>query len=246
MRLPLLDRLLRRLSGGRRADLDAWEAKHRRTVQADMERVLPHLPEAPVFLDVGANIGLFTEELLRRRPSGRGYLFEPVAEVRARCEQRFEGDERVRIEPCALSDRSGEATIYKARYNPGGNSLEEGLMFDRREVSEVVENPDHEAEQVSLRVFDEWVREVGLERVDFVKTDCEGHDHAVLRGMLGFLEACDPRPPILTELMRPDYHTCSAEQAEVLERLAGLGYRVPDLGAMTEKVGDFLLLPEGR
>ena len=246
MRLPLLDRLLRRLKGGERADLEAWEQKHRQTVRADLAEVLPHLPEAPVFIDAGANIGLFTEELLVRRPAARGYLFEPVAEVRARCAERFACDPRVRIVGCALSDHAGRATIYKARYNPGGNSLEADLMFDRRDVAEVEANPDHESEEVELLVFDDWVRGEGLERVDFIKTDCEGHDHAVLRGMLGFLEASEARPPILCELLRPDYHTAAAEQAEVLERLRALGYRVPDLAAMPDKVGDFLLLPGQR
>ena len=245
MRLPLIDQLLRRLRGSSKADLAAWEEKHRRTIRADLERILPHLPEAPVYIDVGANIGLFSEELLNRRPEAHGALFEPVAEAFQRCQERFAGDARVRVFNHALSDRSGEATIYKARYNPGGNSLVEGLMFDKRECSQVAENPDHESEQVRLEVFDAWAEAQGIEHVDLIKTDCEGHDHAVLRGMLGFLRRSSSLPVLFVELMSPDYHTDADQQAALLEELFELGYGRIDLTGM-DIVQDFVLLPEQR
>ncbi len=245
MRIPLLDQLLRRLGGGKHADLEAWEAKHRVTIAEDLQKIFPLLPEAPVFVDVGANLGLFSEALLAGRPAGRGYLFEPVAELFERCSERFAGDDRVHIQNFGLAHEPGTATIYKARYNPGGNSLVHELMFDKREVSEVVDKPDHVEETVRLEVFDEFARKQGIERVDFVKTDTEGFDYRVLSGMLDFLATCDPLPVLMCELMSEEYHPFWEDQLAVVERLYALGYKKVDLSDM-DKVQDIVFVPEGR
>lgn len=248
MRIPLIDHLLKRIGKVRQSgptDIEAWEAKHRETIRADLEPIWKHLPEDLRFIDVGANVGLFSEALLAKRPKARGWLFEPVAEMHARCAKRFEGDGRVTLEHFALADEPGTATIYKARYNPGGNSLVHELMYDTRDVSEVTENPEHREEEIRLEVFDAYAARIGLEHAHFIKTDTEGFDHRVLLGMMGFIEACDPKPLILSEFMSEEYHPFWADQKAVIERLYGLGYQELDLSNMG-KVGDYLLLPAGR
>lgn len=248
MRIPLLDKLLRRLDrggGSASVDLAEWEETHRRRIHGDLAEIWRHLPEELVFVDVGANVGLFAEALLRERPRARGYLFEPVQDLHSRCAERFAGDERITLEKFALAHEPGEATIYKARYNPGGNSLVHELMYDKRDVSEVVENPDHLHEVVRLEVFDEYARERGLERADFVKTDTEGFDYRVLQGMMAFLEGCDPKPVILSELMSEAYHPFWEDQQAVVERLYAMGYQEVDMSGM-KKVDDILFVPEGR
>lgn len=244
MRFPLFDSLLKRLGARSSEDLDleAWEAKHRLTIRADLEAVWEHLPEDLLFVDVGANVGLFSEAILERRPKARGWLFEPVGEMHARCAARFAADERIRLENFALSDEEGEATIYKARYNPGGNSLVHELMYDKREVSEVTENPGHREETIRMEVFVDYAARVGLERVDFIKTDTEGFDHRVLSGMLDFIAKCDPKPVILSEFMNEEYHPFWEDQKAVIEALYELGYQRIDFSKMG-KVGDHLLLP---
>ena len=52
--------------------------------------------------------------------------------------------------------------------------------------------------------------------MDLIKTDCEGHDHAVLRGMLGFLRRSSSLPVLFVGLMSPDYHTDADQQAALL------------------------------
>lgn len=246
MRIPLIDGLLRRLGGGGSptTDLRKWEAKHRQTIAKDLEPIWEHLAEELVFVDVGANIGLFSEAILKGRPKARGFLFEPVQDMHSHCARRFAGDARITLENFALGQERGQATIFKARYNPGGNSLVEELMFDKREVSEVVENPDHESEEIRIEVFDDYARSKGLDFVHFIKTDTEGFDFRVLQGMMGFLEACTPKPLILSELMSEGYHPFWDEQAEVLRQLYDMGYGEVDMSNM-KKVQDFLFIPKG-
>ncbi|MFT7485253.1 MAG: FkbM family methyltransferase [Candidatus Paceibacteria bacterium] len=247
MRIPLFHGLLRRLTGRgvEQANLAEWEAKHRKTIAGDLEKIWHLLPEDLIFVDVGANIGLFSEALLQRRPGAKGYLFEPVQEMRARCAKRFVGDERVTLEPFALAHEKGTATIYKARYNPGGNSLVHELMYDTRDVSEVIEEPDHVEEEIRLEVFDDYASANGIEFVHFIKTDTEGFDYRVLQGMLGFLERCDPKPVILAELMSESYHPFWNDQMAVLEKIYAMGYGEVDLSNM-DKVQDVLFVPNGR
>jgi len=242
----VLQRLLRRFGARlhrRRASLAEWERHHERRVESDVRRVLPYVPDGGVFVDVGANIGLFTQAILRERANCRAYLFEPVRALYECCTERFAGDARVVVEQLALAHEAGPATIWKARHNPGGNSLVYDLMFDRRDVAEVTEKTIHDEERVERVVFDDYAREHGIEHVDFIKTDTEGFDYQVLRGMLGFLARCEPRPVILAELMEQDYHPHWDEQHAVVRRLYDLGYQEVDLTKM-KKIDDILFLPK--
>ncbi len=245
MGIPLFDRLVKRLAPGRherRASLADWEKHHAEHVAEDARRVIEHLPQGGSFIDVGANLGLFSEALLAQRPDARGWLFEPVSDLYERCRARFEGNERIVIENFALSNEEGETTIWKARHNPGGNSLVYELMYDRRDVAEVTDKTVHDEETIRTRLFDDYAREHGIEQVDFIKTDTEGADYRVLEGMLSFIEGCDPKPVILSELMEEAYHPFWQEQLAVIERLYELGYQEVDLSAM-KKIDDILFIP---
>ncbi len=216
-----------------------WEERVRRVVQETVATALPWIPrEGAVLLDVGANIGIFTEEVLRQRPGARAYLFEPVQEHYQRCRTRFAGQAQVVVEPFALGDVRQRTRIWKPKHNPGGNVIEEEIVAQRRWLM------DFRPEEIECRVFDEYARERGITRVDFIKSDTEGYDYRVLRGMLPFLERSEHRPPILAELLREDIHPEYAAQLDVLERLYALGYQRVDLTGMGH-VQDFLFLPRG-
>ena len=243
--MRLLDRLLRRLSARRneRPDLEAWRRRHLPALAREVARVLPHVPErGAAIVDVGANLGEFTAQLLKARPDARAWLFEPVHDLYERCRDRFADNPRVVVEPFALAHENGSATIWKARHNPGGNSLVYDLMFDRRDVAEVTEKTVHDEERIEHRVFSEYAREKGIEHVDLIKTDTEGFDYRVLEGMLAFLQSCHPLPVILSELMEERYHPFWQDQLAVVQHLYALGYAEVDLSRM-KKIDDILFVP---
>lgn len=217
-----------------------WEARLRRVVAESVEATLAWLPKSgPRLIDVGANIGVYTELVRAARPDLEAWLFEPVATHHAACRARFAGARSIHVEHLALGDVDAPMTIWKPKHNPGGNLLTEELMR-RRET-----RMDFRAEEVRCRVFDDYAREHGIDRVDFVKSDTEGFDYRVLRGMYGFLERCDPKPVILAELLAPHIHHDWKAQVAVLERLYALGYERVDLAGMQD-VQDFLFVPLGR
>ena len=65
--------LARRLRGERRESLEEWAARHGEVVRQEVERILPHLPEEGLLVDVGANIGLFTEAVLSHGQCSRSF-----------------------------------------------------------------------------------------------------------------------------------------------------------------------------
>ena len=230
-------------AGGTRSEIDwpAWEARIRRIVASEVDRVLPYFPDDGVIVDVGANIGLFTATLLDRRPRAKAICFEPVADFADRCRARFAGNPNVRIESLALGNKNERTTIYKPLHNPGGNSLVRAQVQKYGSKHKV----RWEREDVQVRIFDDWAREASIERVDLIKTDTEGHDYAVLQGVLPFLERTHARPVILSELLAKSMHHAWEEQAEVVRRLYALGYEPVDLEHMRE-IDDILFVPSGR
>jgi len=232
--------------------LEQWIERHRRVVRETLSIIGPWLPEAtestssaPIFLDVGANVGLFTEELLKKHPGLCCHLFEPVERYFQACSERHAHSQGVSLWRLALSNQNESRPIYKAKHNPGANSVMPEIMFDRRANSMVSESTVVEEEMIECVRFSDWAPQHNLSEVAFIKIDTEGFDYAVLEGLLDFLQRTESLPPILTELLGADYHPRWKEQHAVLERLFELGYsRFPDTNL--PKVGDVLLLPTAR
>lgn len=229
--------------GPRPETLEEWGERHRSVVRETLALVERWIPEEGVVLDVGANIGLFTEELRRLRPGVQCHLFEPVAHYFQECEQRFQGASEVHLWPLALSNVNEERPIFKAKHNPGANSVVPEIMFDRRENAMV--QPDTVVEEEPIRCvrFSDFAPANGIDEVAFIKIDTEGFDYAVLQGLRDFLAGADRLPPILTELLSEDYHPLWDQQHAALEALFALGYTRFEESELP-KVGDVLLLPE--
>jgi FkbM family methyltransferase len=240
-----LRNLLRRvknLTQPRPKSLGEWAQDHGEVVRVEIQRLLPHVPENALVIDVGANVGLFSEALLRERPSARVIQFEPVTRYHQACQERFAGDDRVELHKLALSDAQEERPIYKARHNYGANSVMPEIMFDRRDNAMVRPDTVIDQETIQCTTWELFAKQHGIEHVDFIKTDTEGFDYAVLRGMLPFLERAERLPVIYSELLEEDYHPRWEEQAAVVERLFEIGYEYQDLSSMA-KVDDILFLP---
>jgi FkbM family methyltransferase len=128
-----------------------------------------------VFIDVSANKGLYSQELLSQYASSLTalHLFEPSKELTENF-LKF-ADSRVRVNNFALSDLSGSATLYKVAGYAGLNSLTKRRL-DHFEVS-----MDH-VEEIQKITLDEYTSRHNIERIDLLKIDVEGHELDVLKG----------------------------------------------------------------
>jgi FkbM family methyltransferase len=143
-----------------------------------------------VFVDVGANNGLFS--LLAAHyvgGAGRVFAFEPNPPVFAALTQHVELNQladRIRVFDCALSDRATDAArLHVWPEHSGFSSL------DAVSAPGAGHFADGSTVTIRTETFDEWfAREaVGVETIDLLKMDVEGFEGQVVAGMAKTLAA---------------------------------------------------------
>jgi FkbM family methyltransferase len=134
-----------------------------------------------VVFDVGANIGLWTNAILKRHGEkvSQVHMFEPS---KANCDVLTQlKDPRMVINAFGLGDKEERRQLHSDKPGSGLASL-----YDR--------NIDHHGiamnlrELVSISTLDKYVESNHIEHIDVLKLDVEGHELAVLAGAQKTLE----------------------------------------------------------
>jgi FkbM family methyltransferase len=166
----------------------------------DLSLVRDLLGAGDWFVDVGANVGIYTVLAARRAPMGRVIAFEPDDPARRELEQN------VRLNGLANVDVRGEA-VGDARRQVW---FTEGLDS----YNHVVERPEAGRGRLTAMVTLDGVCPVGRPPA-MVKVDVEGLGAAVLAGATRLLG--HERPPVWIVEMDPD-------DRAVLDRFRALSY----------------------
>ena len=172
-----------------------------------------------VFVDVGANEGLFS--LLAASLVGRGgavLAVEPSSRERLRLEEnlRMNGMDWVRVRPEAVAESAGRLELAIADPLHPGQSTLGSPIWPRTTVTG--------KELVDVTTLDRLVDEEGLDRIDLVKLDVEGAELRVLRGSATVLRRY--RPPLLLELQDESLRRQGGSARELLDELEHLDYQV--------------------
>jgi FkbM family methyltransferase len=129
-------------------------------------------PASRNFIDVGANVGEWSELFLRAGGAEkRGILIEPSRSASAILERTFAGDARLGIIRAAVSDTEGEAVFH-----------EEGQAGETSSLLSSFSSAGAEAVCVRVTTVDREVADAGWDFVDVLKIDAEGYDLHVIRG----------------------------------------------------------------
>src|SRR2546427_7751091 len=144
------------------------------------------LPTDGVIFDVGANMGSMTLGFARQVPRGRVYSFEPTHSAFARLQQNLalnpELARRVTPFQAFLSDRSTDQHGLSAC----SSWKLDGSRLDRHPLHGGSVEAAH---GVPALTVDAFRRERGIDRLDLLKIDTDGHELAVLRGAREALRA---------------------------------------------------------
>jgi len=147
-----------------------------------LELILRHLRSGDVFVDVGANIGVFTLPGSRRvGPNGRVIAAEASKDIYAYLQRNVEanGANQVTVLNCAICNSTGSVPFYPApKEKFGMGSL--GEQFGAKPVD------------VPARTLDKVLEEVAVEHVAVIKVDVEGFEVSVFRGAEKLLRGKEP------------------------------------------------------
>jgi FkbM family methyltransferase len=182
------------------------------------------LAPGDVFVDGGANIGLFTLVGARRVGArGKVLAFEPGRSIRLRLMENvaLNGLAQVEVIPFALSAGPGEAAFRT--FDVGGAGLNHLAPAD---------GEGGDIETVALVALDDVIIPSDRARVTLLKLDLEGGEHAALRGAAATLQQA--RPDILIEIGDAYLRRMGSSAAEVGALLRAHGYQFFRPGDVTE------------
>jgi FkbM family methyltransferase len=218
--VPRLSRAVVPFDGGRSsiyADLHTargltlYRYGHR---EADLELAGRLLQPGDVFVDGGANVGLFTLVAAERvGPTGKVIAFEPGRTVRLRLLEnvvlnRFS---QVEVIPFALSSAAGQASFRT--FEIGGSALNHLTPIDGEGGG---------LETVALTTLDAVLIPHDRDRVTLIKLDLEGAEHDALLGAAAILR--ERRPDLLLEIEPPHLQRMGTSAGAVADLLLPQGY----------------------
>ena len=141
------------------------------------------LAEADVFVDVGANEGLFAERAAAGKPPPRILAFEPNPAHRTLIETRLAGAGR--LEGVALGDKPGSAVLHIHATHHATASLTDRPRMSPRFRAEM------RTVEVPVRRLDDWAEELAGARRLLIKIDAEGFEFPVIRGASSLLAGAE-------------------------------------------------------
>lgn len=188
--------------------------------EEEQDFVAAFLRPGDVFLDIGANIGLFSVIASERvGPEGRVYSFEPAGSLRERLwtNLRLNGSSNVSILPYALSDvdESRPMTVFGGGFD-AWSTLAGGGESERPSKSETVQ---------CVTLDSIAGRESGLDKACLVKIDVEGWETRVLKGGAAMFARATPSV-LMIEFSREPQRRAGSSYEELWGELARQGFSV--------------------
>lgn len=203
------------------------EAMLCRSEREDWDFIESLIPANGTVLDIGANVGWFTIQLAKKYPESKIYAFEPVASTYTRMRRNLSLNGIVELSSrggqvfavnAGLYDKDGASTIYV----PG--SSEASSLQPINDAFYLRKDQEGQAVQTcQIKTMDTFVREQGIDCLDFIKCDTEGAEKMVFAGarhVLGEL-----RPMVYTEMLRKHAKRFGYHPNEIIELFREFGYR---------------------
>lgn len=141
------------------------------SLQKDIKKYLSKI-EIKMIFDVGAHKGFLTEKYSNIYPSADIYSFEPVKESYSKLEKKFLEIERIHCFRRAFGSKRGMKEMVLADSS------------DRFRLEEHYDETEKKQpkEKVNVDTIDKFCNQKGINKINFLKVDTEGHDLEVVKG----------------------------------------------------------------
>ncbi len=181
--------------------------------------------ETPVVLDVGAYEGQSAVYYRRFFPEARIYSFEPHPEIFNRMVEVTKDDPHVHPFQLAISDSDGRAEFHTSDF-PAANSLLPLHDKISHWAPPSLMSKWQSMEVETMRI-DTFCAKEGIDHIDCLKSDAQGHDVAVLRGAEGLLR--DGRIScVIAEVNVAPHYERQDSMGAMVQLMEGHGYRLFD------------------
>lgn len=142
-----------------------------------IRRLLPKLLSSakPVFMDVGANVGHYSESLRDSYPTAAIFAFEPNPKAFLKLEARL--NDKVRSINIGLSDSVGELSLFDRADDQGS---EHASLYS--EVISEIHGAKADASTIEVTTIDLFCEANKISEVALLKVDTEGHELKVMLG----------------------------------------------------------------
>ncbi|BDD05020.1 FkbM family methyltransferase [Aureibacter tunicatorum] len=143
-----------------------------------ISKVLSRMSPKVIF-DVGANEGKYIQMLQEYIDFDSLHAFEPHPDTFQRLKNQIKGD-NISFHNMGMSDHKGMLTLFDIgdkEGTPKASLFKEVVANHSENSSRTVNEID-----ISLSTLDEYCDENGIEQIDFLKVDTEGHELSVLIG----------------------------------------------------------------
>lgn len=173
-----------------------------------------------IFFDIGANMGFYSLIAAKRLgESGKIHSFEPNPRMFEELKYNIDlnGFSNVKLNCLALADRTRVARL--SRYERGKEVY--CSLSDRNFPGADIIGYD----DVRVETLYNYVKKMGINRIDLIKMDVEGAELMVLQGALSLLESGVPRM-IIFELAQINVAGFGYHCEEVLDLLRSFGYTI--------------------
>lgn len=198
-------------------------------------------------VDIGANFGWYAALLAREvGENGSVFAIEPLEGFYNQMLRNLELNqiENVSCHQIALGEEAGELRIYTFSDLPQGYAS----SFDRN-------RKDAKPNDCPVVPLDDFVTEHGINTIDFLKIDVEGHEPMVFKGGRNTLSQ-EMAPLIAFEVNTSCLQSNSSSGAGLQEQLRTLGYTKffwshnsrlhPVLGAIPDRNSDYIAAKPSR
>ena len=153
------------------------------------KKIISNLKEKDTFLDVGANIGYYTNLCASKlsKKEGKVIAFEPISSIYKQNKNSIEKNrfKNILLYNFGCGDKKEDLNIYINSENVGGASL-----FKNKYELENKKSYDKK-ERVSIVSLDAFLGK--KEKIDLVKIDVEGFEYSVLKGMKKIINKNRPK-----------------------------------------------------
>lgn len=182
----------------------------------DLLYLMSKTRDADVFLDIGANVGLFSILMARNNSTIKIHAFEPIPLNACLFEAslHLNNIESVKLNRCCVGDSSGEVEFSLAIDSAYSSLHDTGRLPELRKI------------KTTITALDDYIERNELERIDIIKIDVEGAEMLVLEGARALLSNRKNRPRlVLMELFDENFVIFNTSIAKVVQVMQDYEYK---------------------